>query len=113
MNKVIGNKKLLMIFTIGILSTSVLAKQVDKEEGKTVEAKCHIELFGGGETIHFIVINEHRFKTLPQQLVNRSVLTQLSDKKRKIYKVNECTLLNDDFKSSRAQLMDSETDTPR
>ena len=109
MNKVIGNKKLLMIFTIGILSTSVLAKQVDKEEGKTVEAKCHIELFGGGETIHFIVINEHRLKALPQELINRSVMTQLSDKKRKIYKVTECILLNDSFLGNRAQFIDANT----
>jgi len=90
------------------LNFSVLA-QGKESKAKMVNVKCHVELIGGGETIYSRVINENSLASLPLRLVNQSISTSLSNKKKRVYKVNECTLSTSEFKTAQAKLIDKKT----
>lgn len=97
-----------IIFFILVVSFSTIAKKPDKKDiqGNKVEAKCHVELFGGNETIYFRMINRMELGQLPKQLINREVRTSLSRKKQKIYKVHECVFLTAKFSLTKSQVID-------
>ncbi|MFT5759291.1 MAG: RPA family protein [Alteromonadaceae bacterium] len=84
------------------------AEQVNKKI-KKVDAKCHIELYGGAQTLYFRTIKLENLDKLAKKIINRSVLTTLSSKKQKIYKVYECVLLKDTFKASSSKQVDERT----
>jgi len=105
------NQILKVILLIGlVVGFSTVAKQQDKKDKQEskIEVKCHVELFGGNETIYFRVLNSKHFGKLAKELVNREVLTSLSRTKQKIYKVHECVLLSDNFTLRKSQLIDNQ-----
>jgi len=101
------NKLITLVFFIMISFLSD-AEQVNKRD-KKVDAKCHVELYGGEETIYFRTIKLGQLEKLANKVVNRSVLTTISSKKKKIYKVHECVLLKNSFKASRSKTVDLRT----
>ena len=77
--------KLSFIIFCTMVSFVSNAEQVNKKS-KRVDAKCHVELYGGAETIYFRTIKIEQLEKLAKKVVNRSVLTPTSSKKNKIYK---------------------------
>lgn len=103
---------LIHIIFIGIVGG--YATNTNANEGKTdrkVEVKCHIELYGGGDSIYYQVISEKKMNTLPMTIVNRNIDVVTSSKKQKVFKVNECVPINKDFSSKLAR--EKEKNTPR
>jgi len=109
----LGVKKMNQILKTIVLVSLVasfltMAKQPDekgKQEDK-VEVKCHIELFGGNETIYSRVINRMQLINLPKELVNRNIRTSFSREKQKIYKVHECVFSTAKFTLTKSQRID-------
>jgi len=101
-------KKLILFVFFTTASFFCEAEQINKKSQK-VDAKCHVELYGGGETLYFRTIKREKLKSLAKKMVNRSVLTPMSSTKRKVYKVHECVLLQDTFKASRSKEVDART----
>jgi hypothetical protein len=97
--------KLSLFIILIIVSFTSDAKQANKK----VDAKCHVELYGGVETIYFRTIKSDQLDKLAKKLINRSVLTPLSSEKQKIYKVLECVFLQDTFKASSSKKIDAIT----
>jgi len=106
------NQVLKVIILVGlVVGFSSVAKQPDKKDKQEskIEVKCHVELFGGNETIYFRVLKSAHLDKLSKELVNREVLTSLSRAKQKIYKVHECVPLTASFTLLKSQLIDKKT----
>lgn len=87
----------------------IFAGYVQAEKSQKFDAKCHVELVGGGETIYFATTKKKDWRSLAKRLTGASITTAGSRKKQKIYRINECTDLNEDFKTSKAKQLDEET----
>ena len=70
-----------------------------------IEYKCHVELIGGEQIIHFVNINAKKSKGIENLILGKKV----SPKKASIYKIYECVNSDKDFKTSKAQQMDRTT----
>lgn len=102
--------KTLPLVTVLVFSFAIEAKSSNKEkEGKKVDAKCFVELVGGGETISFWNVSQNKVSGLSKSITGHKIMMPNSKQKVKIYKTHECVLLNDDFTGSRAKIVDAET----
>jgi hypothetical protein len=94
---------LIVIFSLS--SHLTLAKQkVDK-----VEVKCHVELYGGGETVHFRKLKKDKLTKLEQRLVNKKINVAKMKAKQTIYKVIECVSLDKEFSTFQSKGVDKNT----
>lgn len=100
--------KLLSVSSLLLLSYVLEAKAPAKVD-KKVDAKCFVELLGGGEKIVFWHISSKKFPSLASSIVGKKIPTYGSKHKVKIYKAYECVLQKDDFSSSRAKALDAKT----
>jgi hypothetical protein len=100
--------KMISLSALLAFSCSATAKSETKQSN-TVDTKCFVELVGGGEMISFWNIPSKRLPSLSKSIVGHKVVMTGTNQEVKIYKAHECVLLNDDFSSSRAKLVDSET----
>jgi len=102
-------KKLaLVLFSGFILQTNVMAKQPEKKETKS-ELKCHVELVGGRDIIHFAKVPTKKVSSIAHVLTGTKIKTGFSKKQQTIYKVNECVGLNDKFITGVAKQRDEDT----
>jgi len=76
---------------------------------KAVNAKCYVQLVGGGETISLWLVKPSLLKSLPSTISGQEILVISTQKKAHIYRAEECVLADDDFKIARARVMDKET----
>jgi hypothetical protein len=94
-------KSTVICITILAISTAYsyasAAESVHRKQSFKVEMKCHVELMGGENVIHFTVIKKNKAAKLSQFLVGRKILTDSSKKKKVIYKVKECVDSKDSF----------------
>lgn len=93
------NSKLLIVCFIFCL---VASSQAATKKGK-VDVKCHIELLGGEQTIYLAQVKQKKLKNLVNILKNRRIITSTSTDKKKVYKVFECVLNDETFKSAQAR----------
>ncbi len=93
------------VFTFAL---TVEAK-VKNKENKNVDMKCFVELVGGGDIISFWHIPKSKASNLAKSIKGHKIAVPNSKQKTKIYRVYECTLLKDDFTTSRAKMADKET----
>jgi len=100
--------KVSILIFINLVSFVSYAEQASQKV-KRVDAKCHVELYGGTETIYFRTIKSRQLEKLAKQVLNRDVLTPTSSGKKKVYKVHECVLLENTFKTSRSNQLDAKT----
>jgi len=100
--------KVSILIFINLVSFVSFAEQPNKKI-KKVDAKCHVELYGGTESIYFRTIKSGQLEKLAKQVLNRDVITPTSSEKKKIYKVHECVLLDSTFKTNRSKRLDSKT----
>jgi hypothetical protein len=82
---------------------------IAKEKVEKVEIKCHVELYGGNEAIHFRKIRKDKVAKLEQRLLNKKIKVANIKGKQKIYKVLECVPLNEDFSQLQSKNIDKDT----
>lgn len=100
--------KVLLLMTMLACSFVIEAKPSEKED-KKVDAKCFVELVGGGEMVSFWNVSRNKVSILSKSITGRKVMVPNSKQKVKIYKALECVLLNDDFTGSKAKMVDATT----
>lgn len=104
------NYQLRAISSIALSAILILiaAKTSAQESVARQEMKCHVELFGGQETIYYsaLLTNETILKAA-YNLENRNILTTLSPKKLTVYKVNECVLKDANFSRAQARSVEA------
>jgi hypothetical protein len=90
-----------MILTLALSLVVILNVNAanNVKNDKKIDAKCHIELYGGQQTIYFATVQGSHLSKLVRRLSNRSIPTVFSQKKQKVYKVYECVKLSDKFSS--------------
>jgi len=101
---------LVMILTSGLLVSNLShsatsAKKVDPNA--RVEVKCYVELVGGGEFIHYAAMKQKQVAPYQQSLLNQKIDVTGKKQMRTVYKVHQCTSLDNDFKSIRANRMEN------
>lgn len=92
-----------------LLAINSVAAKSSSNQQKKVDAKCFVELVGGGETVTFFNISEKKLASLSKSIVGRKVLALGRKQKVKIYNAHECVLLKDNFTNSRAKIVDAKT----
>jgi len=100
--------KTIPLATILALSFVIQAKPLENVH-KKVDAKCFVELVGGGESIIFWNIPSKKLSSLSKSITGHKIMVPNSKQKVSIYKTHECVLLKEDFKGSRAKLLDEKT----
>ena len=103
-----NNIKILPLAALLVFSFVIEAKNPAKQE-KKVDAKCFVELVGGGEKVTFWNISSKKVSSLSKSIIGHKVGVQGSRQKVKIYKTHECVLSKDNFTSSRAKIVDAKT----
>ncbi|MFT4927970.1 MAG: hypothetical protein ACI8WB_004085 [Phenylobacterium sp.] len=74
-----------------------------------VEYKCHFELVGGQQVIHFLNSRENYAKQLQQKMTGKTIFAKDGVTKRYIYRVFECVKSQESFRSVKAQDLDAQT----
>jgi hypothetical protein len=82
---------------------------IAKQKVEKVEVKCHVELYGGSEAIHFRKIKKSKRDKLEQQLVNKKIKVARINTKQTIYKVVECVTLDKEFSKPQSKSVDKKT----
>ena len=100
--------KILPLITLMMVSYTLEAKNKESQD-KKVDAKCFVELVGGGDKVTFWNISSKKLAGLSKSIIGRKVMMTNSKQKVKIYKSHECVLLKDNFTSSRAKIVDADT----
>ncbi len=95
---------LLSLFLISAESIAKTANKVSK-----VKVKCHVELVGGKDIIHFGIIKTGRIVNYSKWLVGKKIATGFSKQKQQVYKVKECVKSQDDFVSASSKQLDENT----
>jgi hypothetical protein len=103
-----NNVIVLMVLTLALFASNSSAADKVKAD-KKVDAKCHIELIGGVQTIYFATVKSSQVSSMTKSLVNHKVSTTLSNKKLQVYKAFECVLLTDKFNSETARMLFEKT----
>jgi hypothetical protein len=104
-----GRFAAIIIFSVCLIFPSgvVLAKKVEK--APKIKIKCHVELVGGKDSIHFGIIKSERKAKYAQWLEGIKIATGFSKQKQQVYKVIECTKLTDKFINPISQRVDDNT----
>jgi hypothetical protein len=97
----------LLSLTFILSSGATLAKDV--QNTAKIKIKCHVELVGGKDMIHFGVIKKDRMFKYGQWLVGKKIATGFSKQKQPVYNVIECVKLADTFTNSTSQKVDDNT----
>ncbi|WDE10716.1 TapY2 family type IVa secretion system protein [Thalassomonas haliotis] len=92
-----------------LLSFAILGGAVQAAKAEISELKCHVELLGGEEIIHFVNAKKNDGQNMINKLTGKSITVIGSRKKQKIYRVKECTDLHGSFKASQANQLDAAT----
>ena len=108
---------LIAITTIGLCGIAQAKDKTTDLNEKSINAKCYVELVGGGETISLWRIKPSLLENLSNSIVGKKIIDISSKKstpnkqKSTIYKAKQCILEEDDFTSPIARAMDK--DIPR
>ncbi len=105
------NKYLKCLLVGYLLTTTHMTSAASKQKTDKIKAKCYVELYGGQNIIVYQMVKENNILKLPKILANRSVMTTLSNKKQKVFKVVECQEENSPFGNTQA--VAKEKITPR
>ncbi len=98
-----------MLFIVILLSQATSAFAAKDKAAKKVDAKCYIEIVGGGSMISFWTTTAKKLSSLPNKIVGTKVTKLGSKQKVAVYKVFECVLSQDKFKSAVARALDEKT----
>jgi hypothetical protein len=101
--------KKLFLSALLIVCSIFTNPSIAKQKVEKVEVKCHVELYGGGEAIHFRKIKKSKLDKLEQRLVNKKIKVAKTKVKQKIYKVLECVTLDKEFSKPQSRSVDKKT----
>lgn len=76
---------------------------------RTYDYKCHVNLLGGIDTVHFVNSPLTDLNEIAASIVGKTINPAFLKNKTKIYKVVECVKLHDEFNSDVSKKVDSET----
>lgn len=98
-----------LLFSVFSIQATMQTDKVDKRASKkneTLDAKCHVALIDGSETIIFFHIYSDQFPKLSNDIVGKRVQTQKSVERIKVYRVYECVLDEDNFTKDSSKALD-------
>ncbi|WP_206485384.1 TapY2 family type IVa secretion system protein [Thalassotalea sp. G2M2-11] len=99
----IHNLLLMSVFSTVFMAN---AEQVaDDKKPHSIKMKCHVELMGGGESIHYTFIKRSQLSQIKTLVAGREIPVFNSRKNKAIYKVNECLPMDKKFKNKRANMI--------
>ena len=101
--------KTLFLSLIFVFCSFLTYPTIAKQKVEKVEVKCHVELYGGSEAIHFRKIRKDKVAKLEQRLLNKKIKVANIKGKQKIYKVLECVPLNEEFSQLQSKNIDKNT----
>ena len=87
-------------------NSALAGTQQKNKPSKSMNAKCHVVLANGNESILLYRLKAKKFKSLPQRVNGSKVATSKSNKKVSVLKVHECVADEEEFSSARAKLLD-------
>jgi hypothetical protein len=108
-NDISGRFAVITIFSMYLIIPSGVAYAKKAEQTAKIKIKCHVELVGGKDSIHFGIIKSERKTRYAQWLEGKKIATGFSKQKQQVYKVIECTKLNDKFINPISQRVDENT----
>lgn len=76
---------------------------------RTYDYKCHVNLLGGIDTVHFVNSSMTNLNEIATSIVGKTINPAFLKNKTKIYKVVECVKLYGEFKSELSKQVDSKT----
>jgi len=91
---------------IVLLLLNCAVVEAKNKSSKTIEMKCHVEVVGGRDLIHFINVKSNQKQTFKSDLVGQKINTYAIKGEQVIYKVKECVNLNDNFDTAAAKSAD-------
>jgi len=91
------NKVLIGLLSLGLIfsASDTLAKTSNKTA--KIKIRCHVELVGGKDIIHFGIIKNERKTNYAQWLEGKKIATGFSKQKQQVYKVIECVTSKNKF----------------
>ena len=110
-HQIVGRSKMktklgiVVICCIATLGINSLANANEKSQYKR-DIKCHVELVGGRDIIHYDKAKASKLKSFKSTLAGKKVKTYAVKGEQVIYKVNECVLIDDTFNSAAAKSAD-------
>ncbi|AOW76390.1 hypothetical protein A3Q34_05670 [Colwellia sp. PAMC 20917] len=97
----------LLFVSLLFISIDSVAKTTDKST--KIKIKCHVELMGGNDIIHFGIIGSNKLAKYPDWLVGKKIATGFSKQKQQVHRVKECVKSNDDFSNALSKKLDENT----
>ncbi|MBA6253686.1 MULTISPECIES: TapY2 family type IVa secretion system protein [unclassified Colwellia] len=97
----------LLFVSLFFISIDSVAKTTDKST--KIKVKCHVELMGGTDIIHFGIIDSNKLSKYADWLVSKKIATGFSKQKQKVHQVKECVKSNDDFSNALSKKLDENT----
>jgi hypothetical protein len=102
-----------IMMTLAVLAnlsfSPFISAKPNNYSGKKVDIKCHLELVGGGETIHFASVFKGNSQKYSQSLYNQKIWVAGKQGKHEVYKVNQCVEADKKFKLTRANTLEEDT----
>jgi hypothetical protein len=96
-----------LLLSLFFINSSTTAKGIEKPI--KVKIKCHVELVGGKNIIHFGRIKTARIAKYPQWLIGQKIATDFSKQKQQVFKVKECVKSQHNFTSASSKRLDEDT----
>ncbi len=112
LNEISARLAAITLLSVSLIVPSGVAfgKNAEKtEKTEKIKIKCHVELVGGKDSLHFGIIKSERKAKYAQWLVGKKIATGFSKQKQQVYKVIECTKLADKFINPISQQVDENT----
>ncbi len=106
--KLISFLLVVSISSPGMANGAASSTKIKLDNEKKQNAKCYVQLVGGGEAISLWLVKPSLLKNLKRKIVGQEILVIQTQKKANIYRAKECILEEDDFKDTRALAMDKE-----
>ena len=98
------------IYMIFLLLLSLMSNaSAEQASIKKITAKCFVNLYGGQQTIYYRKIDPIKLANLAENLSGKMITTVYSNQKKKIYKVNECILKENEFSDAWARQIEAKT----
>ena len=108
-NKFSKQNTAIILLSLSLIFPSGITLAKNYQKAAKIKVKCHVELVGGKDMIHFGIIKNERKAKYAQWLEGKKIATGFSKHKQQVYKVIECTKLADKFINPISVKVDEDT----
>jgi len=109
LNKSFRRNTGIILLSLTFVFASGVSSAANSQKTVKIKIKCHVELIGGKDIIHFGIIKTDRMSKYAQWLLGKKIATGFSKQKQQVYKVIECTKLADKFINPISMKVDENT----